>query len=185
MWIKRLEVQLAFISIICKLSHKFHTDTYRITSEVYNNDRCWLPSTDPKYLLLKQLEPNHKHFTATACWSLEGFVWDDSVDDGLPWRLSGKESACRCRRNGFSLQGGKMPWERKRLPTPVSLPKKPHGQRSVTGCSPRGHERVRHDSASKGQQLLTPSERDERKQTNKTLHNFLSVLTVDHFNHII
>ena len=28
-------------------------DTYRITSEVYKIDRCWLSSTDPKCLLLK------------------------------------------------------------------------------------------------------------------------------------
>ena len=39
---------------------------------------------------------------------------------------------------------GKIPWRRKWQPTPVLLPKKFHGQRSLVGYSPRGH-RVRHD----------------------------------------
>ena len=33
--------------------------------------------------------------------------------------LSGKQSACQCRRCGFSLWVGKSPWRRKWLPTPV------------------------------------------------------------------
>ena len=32
---------------------------------------------------------------------------------GLPWWLSGKESACQCRRCGFDLWVGKIPWRRK------------------------------------------------------------------------
>ena len=38
---------------------------------------------------------------------------------------------------------GKIPWRRKRQPTPVLLPGKFHGQRSGTGCSPWNH-RVGH-----------------------------------------
>ena len=44
---------------------------------------------------------------------------------GLPWWLSGKESACqcrRCRRHGFSPWVGKIPWRRKWQPAPVFLP---------------------------------------------------------------
>ena len=33
---------------------------------------------------------------------------------------------------------GKIPWKRKWQPTPVLLPGKSHGQRSLEGCSPRG-----------------------------------------------
>ena len=33
---------------------------------------------------------------------------------------------------------GKIPWRRKWQPTPVSLPGKSHGQRSLVGCSPWG-----------------------------------------------
>ena len=31
-------------------------------------------------------------------------------DDGLPWWLSGKESACQCRRCRFNSWVGKIPW---------------------------------------------------------------------------
>ena len=43
---------------------------------------------------------------------------------GLPRWLSGKESACQCRRhkrNGFDPWVGKIPWRRKWLHTPVFL----------------------------------------------------------------
>ena len=32
---------------------------------------------------------------------------------GLPWWLSGKESACQCRRRGFNPRVRKIPWRRK------------------------------------------------------------------------
>ena len=53
----------------------------------------------------------------------------------LPWWLSGEESACQCRRLGFSPWDGKIPWRRKWQPTPVCLPGKSHGQKSLAGCS--------------------------------------------------
>ena len=34
----------------------------------------------------------------------------------------------------------KIPWRRNRLPTPLFLPGKSHGQRSLVGYSPRGHK---------------------------------------------
>ena len=61
---------------------------------------------------------------------------------GLPWWLSGKESTCQCRRPGPDPLVGKMPWRRKWQPTPVCLPGKFHGQRSLVGYSPRGRKRV-------------------------------------------
>ena len=39
----------------------------------------------------------------------------------------------------FNPWSGKMPWRRKWPPTPVFLPGKSHGQRSLVGYSPRGH----------------------------------------------
>ena len=45
----------------------------------------------------------------------------------LSW-LSGKESACQCRRCRFDLWVGKMPWRRKWQPTPAFLSGKSHGQ---------------------------------------------------------
>ena len=41
---------------------------------------------------------------------------------------------------------GRMPWKRKWEPTPVSLPGKSHGQRSLADCSPWGCKRVRQTS---------------------------------------
>ena len=36
----------------------------------------------------------------------------------------------------------KVPWRRKRLPTPVFLPRKSQGQRSLEGYSPWGHKEL-------------------------------------------
>ena len=62
---------------------------------------------------------------------------------GLPWCLSGKESACqgrRCKRHRFDPWVGKIPQRRKWHPTPVFLPEKFHGQKSPSGYSPWGHK---------------------------------------------
>ena len=50
---------------------------------------------------------------------------------GLPWWLGGKESTSQCRRCGFDSWVRKIPWRRKWQPTPVFLPGKSHGQRSL------------------------------------------------------
>ena len=57
---------------------------------------------------------------------------------GLPWWLSGKKSACERRRRGFNPWIGKIPSRRKWQPTPVILPGKSHGQRSLACYSPWG-----------------------------------------------
>ena len=62
---------------------------------------------------------------------------------GLSRGLSGKESTCRSSsRLGFDPWVGKMPWRRKWQPTPVFLPEKFHGQRSLAGYSPWGHKEL-------------------------------------------
>ena len=43
-------------------------------------------------------------------------------------------------RDGFDPWVGKMPWSRKWQPTPVLLPGKSQGQRSLAGYSARGHK---------------------------------------------
>ena len=52
----------------------------------------------------------------------------------------GKESACNAREVGSIPMSGRFPWRRKWHPTPVFLPGKSHGQRSLAGCSPWGHK---------------------------------------------
>ena len=65
----------------------------------------------------------------------------------LPWWLSGKESACQWKRCKLDLWMGKIPWRRKWHSTPVFMPGKSHGQRSLVGYSPWGCKRVRRDLA--------------------------------------
>ena len=50
----------------------------------------------------------------------------------LPRWLSGKESACQCRRYK-RLCVRKIPWRRKWQPTLVFSPEEAHGQRSLAG----------------------------------------------------
>ena len=61
---------------------------------------------------------------------------DDKEKSGIPWWLSGKESACQWKRCGFDPWVGKIPWRRKRQPIPVFLLGKFHGQSSLVGYSP-------------------------------------------------
>ena len=63
------------------------------------------------------------------------------AEELLRW-LSGKESACQCRRPGFSPWVGKLHWRKKWHPAPVLLPGKSCGQRSLVGCSPWGREEL-------------------------------------------
>ena len=71
----------------------------------------------------------------------------------LPQWLSGEECARQCRRCGFDLWVGTIPWRRKWQPVPVFLPGKSYGQRSLEGYSPGGRNRVGHDWATKQQQI--------------------------------
>ena len=69
----------------------------------------------------------------------------------LPWWLSGKESACQCRRRGFNPWVGKIPWTRNWQPSLIFLPGKSHGQRSLAGYSTWGCKRVGHNWATEQQ----------------------------------
>ena len=73
-----------------------------------------------------------------------------------PGGSSGKEPTCQCRRRGFHSWVGKIPWRRKWQPTPVFLPGKSHGQRSLVGYSPWGHKRVGHNWATEQEQQAEP-----------------------------
>ena len=85
------------------------------------------------------------------------------------------------RRLGFNSWVGKIPWKRKWQPTPVFLPGKSHGQRSLVGYSPWGCKRVWHNLATEQQQsictishpnFLLPVTHD---QVIKHFHHFTSV----------
>ena len=58
----------------------------------------------------------------------------------LPGGSDGKASAYDAGRPGFNPWVRKTPWRRKWHPTPVFLPGKPYGQRSLAGYSPWGRK---------------------------------------------
>jgi len=72
--------------------------------------------------------------------------WMSTILKQLPSWLSGKGPACQCRRPGFDPWVGKIPCRRNWQPTPVFLPGKSHGQRSLVGYNPRDCKRVGHDA---------------------------------------
>ena len=65
-----------------------------------------------------------------------------------------KESACQSRGHGFDPWVENTPWGRNWQPTPASMPRKFHGQRSLAGYSPWGCKRVGHDLATKRQTVV-------------------------------
>ena len=59
----------------------------------------------------------------------------------FPGGADGKVSVClQCERPGFDPCVGKIPWRRNWQPTPVLLPGKFQGRRSLVGYSPWGHK---------------------------------------------
>ena len=68
---------------------------------------------------------------------------------GLLWWFHGKDSTCQWRRCGFDPWVAKTPWSRKWQPTPVLLPGKSLGQRSLKGYSLWSHKNIRHNLATK------------------------------------
>ena len=58
----------------------------------------------------------------------------------LPWWLRWWRVCLQCGRLGFDPWVRKIPWRRNWQPTPVFLPGKSHGQRSLVDYSPWGHK---------------------------------------------
>ena len=86
---------------------------------------------------------------------------------GFPGGSVLKNLPCQCGRSGsiqetqFNPWFRKIPWRKKQQPTPVFLPEKSYGQRSLEGYSPWGHQRVRYNLATKQQQPQSISFTDE------------------------
>ena len=83
--------------------------------------------------------PPNRSRTRRAGWSLgpERFINRSWVQADFPWWLSSKNPPA-VWRSGFNPGAGKIPRRRKWHPTPVFLPGKSHGQRSLEGNSPWG-----------------------------------------------
>ena len=70
---------------------------------------------------------------------------------GLPWWLSGKESACQAGGMGSIPGSERSPGEGNVTHSSI-LAGESHRQRSLVGCSLWGHKRVGHDLVTKQQQ---------------------------------
>ena len=68
-----------------------------------------------------------------------------SLRRSSPGSLGGKESTCNVGDPGSIPGLGKIPWRRKGQPSPVFLPVKSYGQRSMVGYSPWCLQRAGHD----------------------------------------
>ena len=78
--------------------------------------------------------------------TLASYIFPSTKNWGFPGGSVSKESTCssgdclQCTRPGFDPWVGKISWRIKWQPTPVFLPGKSHGQRSLAGDSPWGHK---------------------------------------------
>ena len=82
------------------------------------------------------LRTRHDINCFTCCFRCFPKLGGVHIKTGLPRWLSGKESACQCRRHGFHPWVGKIPWRRKRQSNPVFSSGKFHEQRSLASCCP-------------------------------------------------
>ena len=78
--------------------------------------------------------PEHQHLSFLRA-SRELASW-------LPWWLRWKSICLQCGRPGFNPWVGKISWRREWQPTPVFLPGKSHGQRSLVGYSLQGSKQL-------------------------------------------
>ena len=88
----------------------------------------------PSFMCLSMLRFGHDYW---YCYHFNSHIYSLL---GFPGGSVAKKPACQCRRRGFDPWSRKMPWRRKWQPTPVFLPGKSHGQRSLVGYSPWGHK---------------------------------------------
>ena len=80
--------------------------------------------------------------THESLWHASYFVFTSLTfgSQGFPGSSDGKSVCQQCRRPGFDPWVRKIPWRRQWQPTPVFLPGKFHGRRSLVGYSPRSHK---------------------------------------------
>ena len=80
-------------------------------------------------------------FPIFLCWAwLDCFPGEGIGLKDFPGGSEGKASACNAEDPGWIPGWGRFPWRRKWQPTPVFLPGKPHGWRSLVGYSPWSHK---------------------------------------------
>ena len=109
--------------------------------------RCLGPEAVPRCLQIKGLGGRESGGKERECRgggvalreAAHYSVKSSSPRQGFPGGASGKEPACQCRRwktRELNTGVGKILWRRAWQPTPVFLPGKSPGQRSLLGYSP-------------------------------------------------
>ena len=97
--------------------------------------------------------PNHCLLGAGWQWGSSGVMGDGGVlvvltllglcgviSGGFPGGSEVTASACNVGDLGLIPGSGRFSWRRKWPPTPVFLPREPHGRRSLVGYSPQGRK---------------------------------------------
>ena len=119
------------------LSHALNLDRRSVSHMVIYMFQCYsLKSSHPQF--------DAWFWVVSQLWSWLRCV---PIKHRIPRWLSGKESACQCRRHrrwGFKPWVGKNPWRRKWQHVPVSMPGKSQGQRRLQSM---GLQRVGHNWA--------------------------------------
>ena len=141
----------------CMLSHlQLFTTPWTVARQAplrlkFSRQEYWseLPFPPPRDLPDPGIKP-----TSPTSPALAGISFT-TEPHGKPLGAGGsdcKESACQRKRLGFDPWIGKIIWRRKWQLTPVFLPGKFQGHRSLAGYSPWSHERVRPGLATQQQQ---------------------------------
>ena len=89
--------------------------------------KCNFPDPSQEPIWYAGIQTNHQLFSVLSMV--------------FPRWCNGKESTCqcrRCKRQGFNPWVRMIPWSRKWQPTPVLLPRKFYGQRSLVGYTVHG-----------------------------------------------
>ena len=88
--------------------------------------------------VVKETETGRERESTSHFYLAASLLVTHSCQAGLPRWFSGKESTCQCRRCRLDAWLEKISWRRKCPPTPVFVPGKSHGQKSLVACSPWG-----------------------------------------------
>ena len=103
-----------------------------------------------------------------TCWPL-ACAWFQ-CRYGLPWWLRWESVHLQCGKPGFNPWVRKISWRRKWQSTPVLLPGKSHGQKSLVGYSPWGGKES--DTTERLHSLSFSGSREEEEQASRNLTGF-------------
>ena len=124
--------QIYFIDHLMTLS----TITFLISRKLLFSDLCSVTVAYICFIDAKTYQMSMGYLLEYFKLSFVPWIIITSIHLGASQVLSGKESACQCRRRMFNPGMGRIPWRRKWQPTPVFLPGESHRQRSLAGYSP-------------------------------------------------